>query len=88
MGLFLILKGVYTMNKTRRKELGAAIDVLWDAEAFIEGVKEEEEEYLARMPENLRDGGRGATESSKIDAMHKAMEYIEAAIEKIRYAQK
>lgn len=87
-GVIFDLKGVYTMNKTRRKELGAAIDVLWDAEAFIEGVKEEEEEYLARMPENLRDGDRGATVSSKIDAMHKAMEYIEAAIEKIRYAQK
>ena len=51
MGLFLILKGVYTMNKTRRKELGAAIDVLWDAEAFIEGVKEEDVLSYALFPQ-------------------------------------
>ena len=58
------------MNNVRRKQLKEAIDLIERATAVIEGVKDEEEEALANLPENLQ-------ESERADNMQECIDLLE-----------
>lgn len=69
------------MNKDRRKKIRpVADDLLERALLILNQAKDEEEEALFNLPENLED-------SEKYKLMENAIEYLEDAIECIEEAQ-
>lgn len=42
------------MNNSRRKELEKAVNLLEEAQSIIEDCRDEEQDYLDNMPENLQ----------------------------------
>lgn len=83
------------MNKGRRKSIAAAAEALdklkesvEDQHSDVEGMKDEEQEYLDAMPEALQGGDKysaGAEAVSKLDeandALTEAVSNLETAIE-------
>ena len=68
------------MNKARRKELERAIEMMTEARDIIEDCKVEEEEYLENMPENLQYSEKYDIAEAAVDAMSRAVEFVEDAI--------
>ena len=71
------------MNKTRRKELDAVLDLLEDARANLETCIDGEQDYIDNMPEGLADSERASAAQDAIDTMQSALDGIESAIESI-----
>jgi hypothetical protein len=46
------------MNKSRRKEIGRAVELLESAREILENAAEEENSYAEEMPENLQGSER------------------------------
>jgi phytoene/squalene synthetase len=73
------------MNNDRRKRLRAieaqvqqALDLLADAQADLESVRDEEQEAFESMPESLQEGDRGETAQQAIECLEAAIDAIEA----------
>lgn len=67
------------MNKERRKAITNAIDKLNEAITELETCRDEEQEYLDNMPENLQG-------SEKYDLAEQAVSYLDDAIDSISEA--
>lgn len=57
------------MNNQRRKRLKEVIDLINQANSIIEEVKDEEEEALNNLPENLQDTERAESMQECIDQL-------------------
>lgn len=63
------------MNKARRKELSRAVELLEEAQSIIESCRDEEEEYMDNMPENLQESEKYyVAEEAVINSVESAME--------------
>lgn len=72
------------MNKTRRKELERAADLLTEAQEIIEAMRGEEQEAYDNLPESLQEAERGEQMIEYIDAMDEAMSSIDDLRDSIR----
>ena len=73
------------MNNTRRKELEAiknrieeALAELDQCKDELEGIQNEEQEYLDNMPDNLRDNATGEKAQAAIDAIESAVSDLDS----------
>ena len=62
------------MNNQRRRRLQKALDI-------IQEVRDEEEEAMENLPDNLRDGERGDRMQETIDELEDAHATIERVVE-------
>lgn len=60
------------MNKQRRKELAKASELISQAQAIIESVKEEEENAHDNLPESIQYGEKGEQMEEYIDTLDEA----------------
>lgn len=67
------------MNKSRRERLNAALVKLQQVEQSIDRIKDEEQDCMDNMPENLQS-------SDRYRAMENAVDHLEDAIESIQEA--
>ena len=72
------------MNKERRATIAALqermqtlIDEATQLREDIEGVRDEEQDYLNNMPESLQNGEKGEKAQAAIDAMEEAINYLD-----------
>lgn len=68
------------MNKDRRRRLNVAESFLSEAKFIIENVRDEEEESMANLPDNLE-------ASDRAESMEEAIENLESAITAIEEAE-
>jgi hypothetical protein len=68
------------MNKARRKEIGRIVGVLETLREETEFTRDEEQEFLDNMPENLQGGEQAEAAQAAIDALDMAVSSIEAAV--------
>jgi len=74
------------MNAQRRKsllELAAQAQAVLDA---VEGIRDDEQEYLDNMPEGIKDGDKGDRAQEVIDYLDGAVDGLYSAIEGIESA--
>lgn len=76
------------MNKNRRKDIEAVIAKLVDIREDVETIRDEEQEYVDNMPENLRYSERGYQAEQAADSLSEAVSalddiesYLETAAE-------
>ena len=74
------------MNYHRRKELNTLADRLRDLHTDVETVRDEEQEYIDYMPENLQGGERYEKAEAAVYVMEEALSQIEEAISNIEEA--
>lgn len=74
------------MNKGRRVRLKEACSLLSRALDIVTSVKDEEQDSLDNLPENLQSGERCTTMEDAIDALDDAIGNIEQASESIESA--
>ncbi len=74
------------MNKQRRIRLKEANSYLDCAMQIVSSVKDEEQDGLDNMPENLQNSERCTIMEDAIDALEEAIENIERASESINNA--
>lgn len=74
------------MNDKRRSVLKRALDLLRQASELVSSVKEDEEDALYNMPDNLQSSERYEKMEDAISALEETEESIESAIEKIETA--
>lgn len=74
------------MNDKRRSVLKRALDLLRQASELVSSVKEDEEDALYNMPDNLQLSERYEKMEDAISALEDTEESIESAIEKIETA--
>lgn len=75
------------MNKERRKSLEALRIEIEDARSILEDLKEEEQEYMDNMPENLWGSERYNAAEEAVSNMEDAMMNLEEAISSIEEAE-
>lgn len=76
------------MNDKRRKSLDEAINFLDNAKSLIEQIKEEEEETLENLPDNMKEGDKGSAMQEAIDNLDTALGSIEDASSAVDEAKK
>ena len=74
------------MNNARRNTLRQAASLLRSASTMVSKVKNDEENSLDNMPENLQDSERCAKMEDVIDLLEEASNCIDSAIENINEA--
>ena len=74
------------MNDKRRSGLKSAIDLLIRASEIVSSVKDDEEDALDNMPENLQASDRYEKMEDAVAALEEAEESIESAIDSINSA--
>ena len=67
------------MNKTRRKYLAEAIDLLGTAQTILENVIDEEQEAFDNMPDGLQCSERGETMEETIYNLQDILDNVESA---------
>jgi hypothetical protein len=70
------------MNNKKRKELAEAIRLLAMAEEIIDRVRDQEQDSLDNLPENMVGGDRAAGMEDAIDNLSDAIDEIGDAINK------
>lgn len=75
------------MNAERRKTIDQIVESLREPLTDTENVKEEEEEYLESMPENMKDGDKGSAAQESIDNLDSAYNSIQEAIDYLESAK-
>ncbi len=75
------------MNNQRRNKLKKIIDILNDAMNMVEFVRDEEEEYMNNIPENLQGSERYSIAEEACNYLEDAISDIESAIENLDDAQ-
>ena len=67
------------MNRSRRKRLQEAFDLVCQAQEILEEVKEGERESLENLPDNFRYGERGEEMEAYIEMIDEADGYLDDA---------
>ena len=75
------------MNKDRRTRLANTVSELSGIHEFIEGLKDEEQEYFDAMPESFQGSDKGQDAEAAVDAMDSALTAIEEAKDYLDTAQ-
>ncbi|MBE6564197.1 MAG: hypothetical protein E7655_02830 [Ruminococcaceae bacterium] len=75
------------MNNKKRARLSLARSRLEEAKSFVETVKDEEEDCLNNLPENLQEGDRYRMMEEAVDNLSEAIEHIDGAMDNIDQAQ-
>ncbi len=68
------------MNNARRKQLDEIETELQDLKERFETIKEDEEEYLNNIPENLQGSERYEVAEEACDALGEALDYFDEII--------
>lgn len=71
------------MNAKRRKEIEKVVAELQDKLLCLESLRDEEQEYLDNIPENLQGSERYEKTENIIDDMTNAIDEINSALENI-----
>jgi phytoene/squalene synthetase len=73
------------MNNDRRKRLRAveaqvqhALDLLADAQADLESIRDEEQDAFESMPDSLQEGERGEAAQEAINQMESVIDVLES----------
>ena len=74
------------MNKARRKELGRAVELLEEAQSIIESCRDEEQEYMDNMPENLQESEKYYAAEEAVNNMDEAYDKIDEVINSVESA--
>lgn len=74
------------MNKARRKELSRAVELLEEAQSIIESCRDEEQEYIDNMPENLQESEKYYAAEEAVNNMDEAYDKIGEAIDSVESA--
>lgn len=69
------------MNKIRRKQINEIIDALEIAMSSIESVRDDEQEYLDNIPENLQGSDRYSIAEDAVDNLDNAYDSIQEVID-------
>lgn len=69
------------MNKARRKELSRAVELLGEAQSIIESCRDEEQEYMDNIPENLQESEKYYAAEEAVNNMGEAIDSVESAME-------
>lgn len=72
------------MNNQRRKEIEKNLEAMRDILATLESLKDEEQEYIDNMPENLQESEKYYQSEGYVDIMEDAIGEIDSAIEEIQ----
>lgn len=75
-----------SMNNKRRKKLQGAISFLNNASRIIDSVRDEEDDSMSNMPENLQETERFEKMENAVDALGDALDDISSAISSIESA--
>jgi hypothetical protein len=70
-----------TMNKLRRKQLAKAVELMEQAMAILEAVKDEEQEAFDNLPESIQYGQQGEQMEENISTMEEHFDNLSEAIE-------
>lgn len=65
------------MNNQRRKRLKEAVDLIERATAVIEEIKDEEQEALENLPENLQESERAENMQECVDLLEEIQSDLE-----------
>lgn len=71
------------MNNRKRQKLNMAISLLREAAGYVDDVKDDEDDALSNMPENLQYSDMYMKMEKAVDALESASESIESAIDGI-----
>ena len=71
------------MNKKRRERLDIAHKLLGEASSILECIKDEEQNALDNIPENLQSGDKYNVMENAIDEIGDAIDSIDSAISSI-----
>lgn len=71
------------MNDKKRQKLSKAMSLLREAADYVNDVKDDEDDALSNMPENLQYSDRYEKMEKAVDALEFAGESIESAIDNI-----
>lgn len=71
------------MNDKKRQKLNKAMSLLREAAGYVDDVKDDEDDALSNMPENLQYSDRYEKMEKAVDALESASESIESAIDSI-----
>ena len=74
------------MNQNRRQRLAKVIDLLHGAEADLDSIKDEEQDCIDAMPENLQSSDRYSSMENAVDCLEDAIESVQQATEYINDA--
>ena len=74
------------MNKARRKELSRAVELLGEAQSIIESCRDEEQEYMDNMPENLQESEKYCAAEEAVNNMDEAYDKIDEIINSVEGA--
>lgn len=75
------------MNDARRKRLAAASQLISDAKAILEEVRDEEQEAFDAMPESFQNGEKGEKSQEAIDSLDEAASSCEQIDDNIATAK-
>lgn len=75
------------MNANRRKELQKVWDSLCEIEATLESLRDDEQDYLDNIPENLQSSERYEIAESAVDSLDSALSSLEEAMDYIDEAK-
>lgn len=75
-----------SMNNKRRQKLQGAISFLNNASRIIDSVRDEEDDSMSNMPENLQETERFEKMENAVDALGDALDDISSAISSIESA--
>ena len=74
------------MNKNQRKQLASLLDNITEIQEAVEFIKDEEQEKLDNMPENLQGGARYSQLENAISCLEDAVSNLESAFDAIQNA--
>lgn len=65
------------MNKERRKRIAQAHELVTQAMAILEEVREQEEEALSNLPDSLQEGEKGQAMQEHVDNLQQVHDDLE-----------
>lgn len=68
------------MNRVRRRSLQILLDKLMEVSSELENIKDEEEEYLLNIPENLQSSERYETAETAVDSLDDVISTLEDVV--------
>jgi hypothetical protein len=71
------------MNAPRRKELQAIHNLITEARDRLMVVKDDEEEYLFNMPENLQNSERYTNTEEMVESLEECLDELDTILETI-----
>ena len=74
------------MNKSRRKELEKAIELLEQASDIIDSAKVDEEDAYDSLPAGIQDSERGETMQEAISSLEDALDNLESVTDAVQAA--